>query len=204
MTLNLFGEPTLKPGLSQWHSPPWLARRLASWVPRGARVLEPSCGGGNLLKALLRAGHSATNLCGVEIDSDWARHCVDELPGVRIERANFLELHFDTDEFDVVLTNPPFEDNGHLRFVLRALELAPTVVGIFPAAFEFSQERDRELWSARGVVTRRARMPARVDFGGEEGTGGGKGDTVALLIERRAKPRGRIQLAQVLEEVWLP
>lgn len=203
MQPSLFGEPELKPGLSQWHTPPWLARRLAGWVARGARVLEPSCGGGNLLQALLRAGHSPTNLTGVEIDPAWARHCVDALPGCRIVLGDFLDdasMPFNADEFDVVLMNPPFEGNGHLRFVLRALEIAPVVIGIFPASFEFSKERDAQLWSKAGIVSRRARMPQRVDFGGDQS---GMSDTVALWIDRRPHARPRTEVAPVLEEVWL-
>jgi predicted RNA methylase len=198
---TLFGEPALIAALSQWHTPPWLARKLATWVPRGTRILEPSCGGGALVGALLRAGHAATNIHAIELDVRWADHFSKLYPAVALMCGDFLAAPVDRDAFDVVVMNPPFEDNGHLRFVVRALELAPMVVGIFPSSFEFSQERDRELWSSRGAVTRRARMPARVDFGGTES---GKGDTVALLIERRKAPRRHDEVLVVREETWTP
>lgn len=208
MQENLFGEPALNAALSQWHTPPWLARRLAAWVPRGARILEPSCGGGAPIGALLRAGHQACNLHAVELDVRWADHFSKLYPAVELLCGDFLTTAVGRDEIDVVVMNPPFEGNGHLRFVVRAIELAPMVVGIFPAAFEFSQERDRDLWSSRGFVTRRARMPARVDFGGDA-AGGGKGDTVALLIERRdarnhPAPRKHDEVLVVREEIWTP
>lgn len=204
MQSSLFGEPELKPALSQWHTPAWLARKLASWVPRGARILEPSCGGGALIEGLLRTGHQAVNLAACELDPSWAAHCKERFPNVTVLVGDFLDpvLHpFVCDQFDVAVMNPPFEDNCHLRFVLRALELAPVVVGVFPASFEFSAERDRELWSRRGVVTRRARMPLRVDYGGQSN---GMFDSVALRIERRECPRIAGSIREVLEEVWLP
>jgi len=200
---HLFGEPDLQPSLSQWHTPPWLARRMAGWVPRGARVLEPSCGGGALIEGLLRAGHKRELVMGVELDLDWADYCREF--GVAIYGGDFFERHAQlaVERFapNVVLMNPPFEDNGHLRFVLHALDIAPFVIGVFPASFEFSRERDRELWATRGMVTRRARMPDRVDYGGHTS---GMSDTVVLQVERRRKPRLPGEVRQVEEEVWSP
>jgi predicted RNA methylase len=199
MQAHLFGEPERKPSLSQWFTPPFLAQRLAGWVPRGSRVLEPSCGRGALLEALLRAGHPALDLHGIELDPAWAAHCRERFPGVSIDVGDFFEQPLEADSCDVVAMNPPFEDNGHLRFVLRALELAPVVVGIFPVSFEFSGQRDRELWIPRGVVTRRARLPERVDYGGTQSP---SFDSVALRIERRFAPRARHDRQLVVEEVW--
>ena len=202
MQASLFGEPELKPALSQWFTPPWLARKLATWVPRGARILEPSCGRGNLIGGLLAGGHALECITALDVDNDWARHVLGAWPALRVVAGDFLadEL-FNADEFDVVEMNPPFEDEGHLRFVLRAFELAPVVVGVFPVSFEFGRERDRLLWASAGVVTRRARLPARVDYGGDQSP---SFDTVALRIERRDRHRMPNEVRQVLEEVWLP
>jgi predicted RNA methylase len=196
---HLFGEPELKPSLSQWFTPPWLARRLAEWVPRGVRVLEPSCGGGALIEGLLRAGHSTFDVCACEIDPEQAKWTAHRFPNLPVQTGDFLALPYVADQFACVLMNPPFEENGHLRFVLRALELAPVVVGIFPVSFEFSAQRDRELWIPRGVVTRRARLPERVDYGGTQSP---SFDSVALRIERRFAPRARHDRQLVVEEVW--
>lgn len=203
MQANLFGEPQLKPALSQWHTPPWLAKRAAHWIPNGARVVEPSCGGGNLIQALMGLGHDPRLIVGVELDVEWADRCRARDPRLAVHAANFLDLDawWDGQPFDAVLSNPPFEDELHTQFVIRALELAPIVVAIVPASFEFGQGRDSKLWASRGVVTRRARMPARVDFGGDSS---GKGDTVCLRIERRTAPRLDGDVMNVREEVWLP
>lgn len=206
MQAHLFGEPELKPALSQWFTPAWLARRLASWVPRGVRVLEPSCGGGALIEGLLRAGHSPMDITGIEIDPEQAAHCearfeATETRGrpVMVMRGDFFAIPWEADSAGCVVMNPPFEDNAHMRFVLRALELAPMVVGVFPASFEFGKERDRELWATRGVVTRRARLPERVDYGGTQSP---SFDSVALCIERRFAPRVHNERQLVCEEVW--
>jgi predicted RNA methylase len=198
MQANLFGEPERKPSLSQWFTPPWLARRLATWVPRGVSVLEPSCGDGALVEGFLRAGHAPADITGIELDLEQAARCEERFP-IMVMRGDFFAIPWEADSFGCVLTNPPFEGNGHLRFVLRALELAPVVVGIFPVSFEFGVQRDRELWMPRGVVTRRARLPERVDYGGTQSP---SFDSVALRIERRFAPRARHDRQLVVEEVW--
>lgn len=199
---DLFGMPRLDAEQSQWMTPPWLARRLASWVPRGARVLEPSCGTGNLLQALLSNGHDAKLLLGVERDDRLADHAYERFMGlVSVWKGDFLALDFGKRRFDYVLMNPPFEGNAHMHFVLRALELAPVVVGVFPVAFRFGGERDRVLWAQAGAVTHVALMPERVDYGGDQS---GKFDSVALRIMRREHPRIAETRAQVFEEVWRP
>lgn len=199
MQAHLFGEPELKPSLSQWFTPPWLALRMARWVSRTARVLEPSCGGGALIDGLLRAGHAPELITGVDIDPAWTVHCSSLWPDVRVWTGYFESLPLPS--FDVVVMNPPFEDNQHLRSVLRALELAPTVIGLFPASFEFSGARDRLLWATKGIVARRARLPERVDYGGDQSP---SFDSVVLKIQRREQPRLVDSVELVVEEVWKP
>lgn len=203
---DLFGEPERDPKASQWFTPPWLAARLARWVAPHARVLEPACGSGNLLEALLRNGHDPMLLWGVELDERLYVHARKRLGnGVGLTLGDFESeevrricvMHAP----EVALMNPPFEANAHMRFVQRALELAPEVVGIFPSSFEFGDERDRLLWATRGVVVRRARLPLRVDYGGDQSP---SFDTVALKIRRRDALRRPDEQLQVFEEVWRP
>lgn len=202
MQQDLFGEPARDAAQSQWLTPPWLARRLVKWVATGARVLEPSCGTGNLIAALLDSDPRFA-VIGLEIDHAMAVHASSRFAcedGVHILQGDFLEpLVLPT--LDVALMNPPFEANAHMRFVRRALEIVPAVVGIFPASFEYGQERDRELWATRGAVTHRARLPERVDYGGGGCT---SFDSVALRIVRREQPRQPGEQRAVYEEVWRP
>jgi predicted RNA methylase len=207
MTLDLFGTPEQHASASQWFTPPWLARRMAAWIAPHARVLEPSCGSGNLLDALLRRGHPAEQLLGVELDESWANYAEARFGGkVHVEHGNFLTNAWTRHtcasfRADVVMMNPPFEGNAHMDFVIRALEVAHEVIGVFPSSFEFSQERDRELWATKACVTRRARLPERVDYGGETS---GKFDSVVLrIIARRNGSRRVGEVLDVREEVWL-
>jgi 16S rRNA G966 N2-methylase RsmD len=203
--VDLFGMPACDPEKSQWFTPSWLARRAAEWLSPGMRVIEPSCGSGNLLEALYRNRHQAQDLLAIDIDHRWAEYAYarfDQADNVLI--GNFLtdprtRLVCETFRPDAVFMNPPYEDNLHTQFVLRALELAPIVVGIFPVNFEFTQDRDRLLWATKGYVVRRARMPARVNFGG---TGSAQSDTVVLKIKRRTAPRKARELLFVTEETW--
>lgn len=200
--VNLFGEPELSPALSQWHTPDWIARRLAAWVPMGARVLEPSCGAGNLIAALLSVNASA-RITAVELDPAWAQHCRERFAGlVQAGRIVVRNACFKSDSwgrFDVVLMNPPFEGGLHAEFLNLALDYAPVVLAILPVAIEFGEERDRVFWARKGRVTRRARLPERVKYGGDSQA---SFETVALRVERRADLRAPGELSAVIEEVW--
>jgi predicted RNA methylase len=197
--VNLFGEPELSPALSQWHTPDWIARRLAAWVPMGARVLEPSCGFGNLIAALQRVNQTA-RVTAIELDPASATHCRQRFElnsNVRVINADFKSDSWG--RFDVVLMNPPFENGLHAEFLDIALDCAPVVLAILPVATEFGEERDRTFWARKGRVTRRARLPERVKYGGDSQA---SFETVALRVERRADVRLPGELTAVIEEVW--
>lgn len=198
MQINLLDEPERDLALSQYHTPAWLARRLAAWVSPTARVLEPACGSGNLIDALLRRGHDPARIVGVELDRGWAEFARARFDGrVEIWCANFLEDVFG--RFDVVVQNPPFEDGQMTAFVGHALEHhAPQTFAIVPDYIEFGEERDRVYWAHKWQVQRRVRLPERVKYGGKwQATF----ETVVLKIERRTVPR-HDELRSVVEEVW--
>lgn len=191
-------EPPKRPELSQWHTPPDLCARVAKWVPRDARVLEPSAGGGNLIAALIAAGHSHEQITGVELDPNWAEHARQRFNDlVRIITKDFLTYTAEPGTYTHVVANPPFEKGLHAAFVEHALTLAQVVIAILPHSIEYGLERDR-MWREKARVTRRARLPGRVSYGGSFSA---SFETVVLRIERRTKPRpasGEI----VMEEVW--
>jgi len=196
---NLFGEPSRDVALSQWHTPDWIARKLASWVTMGANVLEPSCGAGNLIAPLLRVNPKAT-VTGIELDPKWASYCRDRFAdnsNVKIINADFKSEQWG--RFDCVLMNPPFENGLHAEFLERALDFAPVVFAILPVAIEFGEERDRLLWSRKAVTAWRARLPERVKYGGASQA---SFETVALRVERRASPRMPGETLYIGEEVW--
>lgn len=79
------------------------------------RLLDPSCGDGALLRRAARwrgwlAAGEATGgaLCGIELDPD-AAAVASAIPGVAVERANFLTTDpAQYEPFDVVVGNPPY------------------------------------------------------------------------------------------------
>ena len=195
---NMFGEPELSPALSQWHTPEWIARRLAAWVKPTMTVLEPSCGAGNLICPLLDRGHDPARIVGVELDEGWAEHCRARFSDrVKVHHGDFLTDFWGS--FDAVLMNPPFEGGLHAQFLEHALVHAAVVLAVLPVAIEFGEERDRLFWARRGRTTRRARLPERVKYGGASQA---SFETVALRVERRAKIRVPGEISAVLEEVW--
>jgi SAM-dependent methyltransferase len=203
---RLFGEPDQLPESSQWWTPMWCARRIASWVSPTARVLEPAAGSGNLIAALLERGHDPALITGVERDPDWAQHTTNRFEGrVSIlcadflgpDCANYLEM---LPTFDVAFGNFPYEGGQHAAFTERALDLGvPLVIGVFPHSVEYGIDRD-QLWRTKAQVTRRARLPARVSYGGAHSA---SFETVCLKIKRRERARRDDDLMLAVEEVWV-
>lgn len=184
--------------LSQFQTPMWLARKMASWCWLGARVLEPCAGGGNLVRALLEQRHAPSNLIAIEKDPAYALELVNRFTGLSVTCGDFLELP-SAPRIDVVLMNPPYEGNQMMRFALKALETAREVIMLAPVAVEYSIGRDDSLWREKAIVCRRARLPRRPRFGGDTG---GKFDCVVLKLKRRTEPRPDDEVVQVSEEVW--
>lgn len=112
-------------------TPPALVARMieASEFKGIMRVLEPSCGKGNIALSLVRLGHSV--LC-VEKVPALAEYCRKQ--GLEVECADFLELT--PEPFDRVLMNPPFEhkqDEQHIRRAYTLLKPGGRLVAICSA-----------------------------------------------------------------------
>src|SRR5437879_1462618 len=125
----------MKPALTDqklrggYYTPQPIARFLCEWAMRGqaARILEPSCGDGNILleaagilASLNRTEAAVSDLItGIELDENEAHLCIKRLreQGLRASRKNVLVGDFfehcrDLDmkgiRFDAVVGNPPF------------------------------------------------------------------------------------------------
>jgi predicted RNA methylase len=200
--LNLFGEPEKPPysaALSQWHTPMWIARRIACWIDPGETVVEPACGGGNLIAALIERDHDPEDITAIDIDPQWADYARQRLPGVVVGVHNFLTIPAPVDPYDVALMNPPFEGDLHAQFVERALLWARRVIAVVPVSIEYGEERDRELWAVKARVTSRAKLPCRVKYGG---AGSASFDSEVIEITRRRGPRMPGEKNFICEEVW--
>lgn len=175
--------------LSQWLTPPELAQRVVEWAGppispfKEWRVLEPSAGNGALVRPLLAAG---AQVCAVELDTRYFDALVELNPSGRVIAGNFLKLEPDDamqlGRFDLVVTNPPYEEGQDVQFILHALKFAPRVVGIFRSALLHGATRKRELWS-QVRPTRLAFLSERPKFG--EGNGARSDFMVAELVSLR-------------------
>jgi predicted RNA methylase len=151
LQLVLPGERApLRSELSQWFTPRELATRIAIWSgASGVNVLEPSAGDGSLAKALRR---QRANVACIEID----QALVGDLrrDGFQVACGDFLAAS--PRPFDLVVMNPPYEDDADLKHVLHALEFAPRVIALVRLNFLAGKARQEKLW--------RHHQPARVAF----------------------------------------
>ncbi len=104
--------PTPKPLISQM-------LELADIQP-GDHILEPSAGKGDILD-MIRLHHPENEITAIE------RHGtlfdVLEAKGHSVERGDFLEHQGD---YNIVIMNPPFENNSDIKHVLHAFNLLAT------------------------------------------------------------------------------
>ena len=103
--------------LSQWFTPDHLALRVAVWGLAGSQaltILEPSAGGGALVRAARMARPSARVLA-YEIDPYWARRLGAEEPSACILEADALTVKWPT--VDAVRSSvvPRWRDCGGTR-----------------------------------------------------------------------------------------
>jgi hypothetical protein len=101
-------------------TPPELAARMieAADIAADHRVLEPSAGTGNLLKAI----GDAPDKVAVEINGDLVRaltHC--GVSGLHIHHEDFLKCNGNLGLFDRVVMNPPFESGADIDHIKHAL-----------------------------------------------------------------------------------
>ena len=80
------------------------------------RVLEPSCGCGRFMDAVLEEGGQPF---GYEYDFGRAQSCRDR--GLNVKTANFLEIDPDP-VYDIVLMNPPFYGRHYAKHVKHAMQ----------------------------------------------------------------------------------
>lgn len=194
--------------LSQWHTPPETAARIAEFALRnaglkrdGLRVLEPSCGHGAIVKALITRTRWKVSVIGVDIDPRCVAHCEQAFDAYRhaFMAANFLELEPRAlgPEFDLCVANPPFEDGQAEEHILHALKFAPRVVFHVPLKTLEGQDRKVELWG-RVDLKEMAVCSARPKYSAE----GGKTAMMTVKIERAHAQRGRPRPRNVRIEWW--
>ena len=157
-----------RPELSQWFTPSSVAERLWEFACRDGypgSVIEPAAGRGALIRPLLeqdaRARVVAYEIDPVHADEMWLEF------GDRVEvRCQDFLAHDVPKNFDLCLMNPPYENNQDVAFILKGLDVADRVAGVFRADVFHSQGRCERLWDAGVYVVRGARARSRWKFGG--------------------------------------
>jgi phospholipid N-methyltransferase len=102
-------------------TPPAIAEQMidAAAIEPGQRILEPSAGTGNLVKALPNIRPHGT-LTAIEINTELARHL--EASADRVIAGDFLEQRpEDLGPFDRIIMNPPFERGADIRHIRHAI-----------------------------------------------------------------------------------
>lgn len=100
----------------------------------GMKVLEPSCGCGRFMDALVAKG---AEVLGVEVDA--GRWEIARAKGHNVLRANFLETA-PTGNFDMVVMNPPFYGKHyakHVEHALKFLKPGGKLIAILPASARY-------------------------------------------------------------------
>jgi predicted RNA methylase len=186
--LALLGEPAYRPQLQQWHTPPKLAARMASEFPviSAAIVLEPSAGGGSLVRAALDAG--AREVVAVELDPEWcarlrARFADDRR--VTVIEGDFLRLAAagDLPPVEVALSNVPFDDGRDTDFLAAISEVAEDHVALTNVSALAGAARWDRVWSRVHLYAVR-HLVRRPIFSGA--AGGGMKDLVVTWSGRSA------------------
>lgn len=107
-------------------TPPELAARMVATaaIRPGDRVLEPSAGTGNLIRAI--PDNSGAAIVAVEINQSLADRL--ESPGgmpagIDVHCEDFLQWYGDVDLFDRIIMNPPFVNGADIAHIKHAVGL---------------------------------------------------------------------------------
>lgn len=128
----------VRPALDFYETPSWAIRcmvpHLRPLIKPGARILDPGCGTGAILREI-GAQFPENEILGIEKDDARYLACQEstELPVVR---GDFL-LH--TDKHDVIVSNPPYMIA--FDFVSHALTVAPVVCMLLRLGWLAGQRR---------------------------------------------------------------
>lgn len=189
--------PGPDPELAQWFTPPPLAAELVSLAgsylddatrrARTIRILEPSAGRGNLVRAL-RARAPGAKLDAVELDPRWAEE-LRILGGCDVFEGDYLARSAPAQRYDLAATNPPYDGGEEAAHLQKMLDECERVLALLPSRSLHGRERYRRVWhrfDPKRVerdwwVRQKVHCIGRPNFGR---TGGGTDEIVLLDLRR--------------------
>lgn len=176
--------------LSQWHTPADLALRMAKWAGgaiRLSRILEPSAGGGALVKAAIACDAKAGAITAIELDQRWARK-LGEIEGLDVENRDYLMRPARDHRYDLALMNPPYEQGLDGKFISKAMDESDRVIALIRTVALNGADRHARVWrrcmpDGDFAMIGLAVLPQRPDFGGEHGA---MADFCVVKLARRS------------------
>lgn len=185
-------------GKDRFFTDPELARRIVRWanIHQGARVLEPSAGGGSFVYALFDEV-PAVRVTAVELDRVHAHRMLkkskEEPYAGRLTVFNQDFLTFQPlpgrKPFDFAVMNPPYGSRSDgtvgldAEHVAHALKFADVAICLLVTGFEHGVKRARSLFDS-AFVNRRVVLVKRPAFHGPEDKGeSARRDHVVLEIQ---------------------
>jgi hypothetical protein len=127
--------PVLDASKSQWFTSPVLA----------LRVLEPSAGSGNLVRAVLRRVPTAT-IDAVEIDVRFIPELEGIGPNVTAIHADYLAHPAPAQRYDLAPCNLPFDDGAETPLLEKLLDEAERIPALLPSRSLFGRDRHERVW----------------------------------------------------------
>src|SRR5690625_4776936 len=146
--------PTRDTSLSQWFTPAHIADHmvaLANVHLRGRsdlRILEPSSGRGNLIRAIKARAVMGCHIDAVELDERYREEL--EALDVNVHIGCYLEPPAPPKPYHIVFTNPPFDPGIECAHIEKMLGEALRIIALLPARSLHGAERFRRIWSRVG------------------------------------------------------
>lgn len=116
--VQVVGAPQLFP------TPPAIAADMveAAQIESGHRILEPSAGTGNLLRALADGieDDNLASVVAVELNLRLAESLRAGFPNTDVRSGDFLQQNGELGTFDRIVMNPPFENGADIKHILHA------------------------------------------------------------------------------------
>lgn len=122
-----------------------MASYLVDMIGTEGKILEPQCGTGNLVGALLRQGVQAENIYAVERHYD-LKQVTQDTYGISVHHTCFLEFADECQvSFDGILCNPPFRSVlKHMKAAEKLLVPGGVIVALVPISFNREGYSDLE------------------------------------------------------------
>lgn len=120
-----------------------IAARMVSYLDLddGMNVIDPQCGTGNLVHAVLQSGFD-THITAIEKNVELFNAFLKRFPrgNVAVQNKCFLEYAtFHGGSYDRVISNPPFRSvKQHIAASLRVLKEEGSMVALVPITFNYA------------------------------------------------------------------